>query len=123
MPSAVPKEEVSGTAVFDRQAELSLGQGIRVPTCCFSLSMVPSHCAAAACKAAQELPRNAIQGRDSNHRLHFIFTNRGEEKGMWQFFSCSWKALLLPNFYARLAPKKQQCRVAVVLGAVQAAKT
>lgn len=24
-------------------------------------------------------------GRDSNHRLHFIFTNRGEEKGTRQF--------------------------------------
>ena len=123
MSSAVPTEEVSGTAVFDRQAELSLGQGIRVPTCCFSVSTVPLHRAAAACKAAQELTRNAIQGRDSNHRLHSIFTNRGEEKGTQQFFSCSWKALLLPNIYARLAPKKQQCRIPLVLGAVQADKT
>lgn len=39
------------------------------------------------------------------------------------FPSCSWKALLLLNIYARLAPEKQESRIPLVLGAVPADKT
>lgn len=35
----------------------------------------------------QRAPRNAIQKRDLNHRLHFVFTTWGEGKGMQQFIS------------------------------------
>lgn len=71
--------------------------GIKVPTCCFSLLAVLVCCAAAACKTMQWLPRKAVQGKDSNHRVYFFFTNRGEVKGTWPFFSYSWKVLLASN--------------------------
>lgn len=96
--------------------------GVKVPTCCSSLSAVPLRWAAAACRAVLQLPRKEVQGKDSNHKLFFFFTNRGEVKGTWLFFSCSWKALLASNIYARLAPEMQWCRIPLVLGAEQADK-
>lgn len=97
--------------------------GIKVPTCCSSLSAVPLHWAATACRAVQWLPRKAVRTKiQITGYIYIFFTNRGEVKGTWLFFSCSWKALLASNIYARLAPEMQWCRVPLVLGAEQADK-
>lgn len=122
MSSAVPKEEVSGIAVFDCQAELSLGQGIRVPT-----SFHSRRCHRTVLPQPSALLRDSQEMRSSGgiqiRGYILVLQSEVRKRAHSSFFSCSWKALLLPNIYARLAPKKQQCRIPLLLGAVQADKT
>lgn len=105
-------------SVFDHQAKPGVGVGV---WCCFSPWYQRCHCTVLPQPAEVQTGLQEMQSRRGIQSTLYIlfFTTRGEGKGRRQFFPCSRNALLLPNIYARVAPKKQRCHVPLVLGAVQ----